>query len=227
MIQSNNMGATTTNIIKIAVTGGAGSGKTSVCSRLKEWDLNVISSDTLAREVVAPGTDAFKNIINYFGKKVLLPDGALNRSKLRRIITGDDVARSALESFVHPEITKLMQLKMAQAEQEGDRIVVVEVPLLFELGIQDRFDVVVMISAERELRVQRLMERDSISKKEAKDLLDVQMTDDEKAQKADFIIKNDDNIDNLMRSVDFFYKKLYQKHAKNRVKALDRHKIMI
>ena len=198
------MGATTTNIIKIAVTGGAGSGKTSVCSRLKEWGLNVISSDTLAREVVAPGTDAFKNIINYFGKKVLLPDGALNRSKLRRIITGDDVARSALESFVHPEIKKLMQLKMAQAEQEGDRIVVVEVPLLFELGIQDRFDVVVMISAERELRVQRLMERDSISKKEAKDLLDVQMTDDEKAQKADFIIKNDDNIDNLMRSVDFF-----------------------
>ena len=221
------MGATTTNIIKIAVTGGAGSGKTSVCSRLKEWGLNVISSDTLAREVVAPGTDAFKNIINYFGKKVLLPDGALNRSKLRRIITGDDVARLALESFVHPEIKKLMQLKMSQAEQEGDRIVVVEVPLLFELGIQDSFDVVVMISAERELRVQRLMERDSISKKEAKDLLDVQMTDDEKAQKADFIIKNDDNIDNLMRSVDFFYKKLYQKHAKNRVKALDRHKIMI
>ena len=203
------MGATTTNIIKIAVTGGAGSGKTSVCSRLKEWGLNVISSDTLAREVVAPGTDAFKNIINYFGKKVLLPDGVLNRSKLRRLITGDDVARSVLERFVHPEITKLVQLKMAQAEQEGERFVVVEVPLLFELGIQDRFDVVVLISAERELRVQRLMERDSISKKEAKDLLDVQMTDDDKAQQADFIIKNDDNIKKLMRSVDLFYKKLY------------------
>ena len=221
------MGATTTNIIKIAVTGGAGSGKTSVCSRLKEWGLNVISSDTLAREVVAPGTDAFKNIINYFGKKVLLPDGVLNRSKLRRLITGDDVARSVLERFVHPEITKLVQLKMAQAEQEGERFVVVEVPLLFELGIQDRFDVVVLISAERELRVQRLMERDSISKKEAKDLLGVQMTDDEKAQQADFIIKNDDNIKKLTRSVDLFYKKLYQKHAKNGMKALDRRKIMI
>ena len=167
------MGVLKSDTLKIAVTGGAGSGKTSVCSRLKEWGLNVISSDTLAREVVAPGTDAFKNIINYFGKKVLLPDGALNRSKLRRIITGDDVARSELERFVHPEITKLVQLKMAQAEQAGERFVVVEVPLLFELGIQDRFDVVVLISAERELRVQRLMERDSISQKEAKDLLDV------------------------------------------------------
>ncbi len=200
------MGATTTNIIKIAVTGGAGSGKTSVCSRLKEWGLNVISSDTLAREVVAPGTDAFKNIINYFGKKVLLPDGDLNRSMLRRIITGDDVARSALERFVHPEITKLVQLKIAQAEQDGERFVLVEVPLLFELGIQDRFDVVVLISAKRELRIQRLMQRDNISKKEAKDLLDVQMTDAEKMQKSDFIIKNDDNIKKLMRSVDLFYK---------------------
>jgi len=221
------MKATTTNIIKIAVTGGAASGKTSVCSRLKEWGLNVISSDTLAREVVAPGTEAFKNIINYFGKNVLLPDGALNRAELRRIITGDDVARSALERFVHPEITKLVQLKMAQAGKEGERFVVVEVPLLFELGIQDRFDVVLLISAERDLRVQRLMERDSISKKESKDLIDVQMTDDEKAQQADFIIKNDGNIDNLMRSVDLFYKKLYQKQTENGMKALDRHKIMI
>jgi dephospho-CoA kinase len=221
------MGVLKSDTLKIAVTGGAGSGKTSVCSRLKESGLNVISSDALAREVVAPGTDAFKNIINYFGKKVLLPDGALNRSKLRRIITGDDVARSELERYVHPEITQLVQLKMAQAEQEGERFVVVEVPLLFELGIQDRFDVVVLISAERELRIKRLMERDSISQKEAKDLLDVQMTDDEKAQKSDFIIKNDDNINNLMRSVDLFYKKLYQKHAKNGMKALDRHKIMI
>jgi dephospho-CoA kinase len=221
------MGVLKSDTLKIAVTGGAGSGKTSVCGRLKELGLNVISSDTLAREVVAPGTDAFKNIINYFGKKVLLPDGALDRSKLRRIITGDDVARSVLERFVHPKIAKLVQLKMAQAGKEGERFVVVEVPLLFELGIQDRFDVVVLISAERELRVQRLMERDSISKKEAKDLLDVQMTDDEKAQQSDFIIKNDDNIKKLMRSVDLFYKKLYQKHTKNGVKALDRHKIMI
>lgn len=208
------MGVLKSDTLKIAVTGGAGSGKTSVCSRLKEWGLNVISSDTLAREAVAPGTDAFKNIINYFGKKVLLPDGALNRSKLRRIITSNDVARSALERFVHPEITKLVQLKIAQAEQNGERFVLVEVPLLFELGIQDRFDVVVLISAKRELRIHRLMQRDNISKKEAKDLLDVQMTDDEKIQKADFIIKNDDNIKKLMKSVDLFYKKVYQKHAK-------------
>ena len=84
------MGAITPNIIKIAVTGGAGSGKTSVCSRLRERGLKIISSDSLAREVVATGTDAFKNIINYFGKKVLLPDGTLNRSKLRQYGCQDD-----------------------------------------------------------------------------------------------------------------------------------------
>lgn len=203
-----------TETLKIAVTGGAGSGKTSVCNRLKELGLNVISSDALAREAVAPGTQAFNNIVHYFGQEVLKQDGTLNRPKLRQIMTKDAAARSALESFVHPEITKLLQFKIIQAQKDGRPSVLIEVPLLFELGIQDRFDVVVLICAKREGRIRRIMERDSVSRKEAEDLLDVQMPDEEKVEKANFIITNDGTIEQLIRSVDLFYKKVYQKYSK-------------
>jgi len=90
-------------VFKVAVTGGAGSGKSSVCNRLKELGITIISSDTLAREAVAPGSTAHKKILNYFGEKVVLSDGKLNRQMLRRIIVNDGVARRSLEQFIHPE----------------------------------------------------------------------------------------------------------------------------
>jgi dephospho-CoA kinase len=203
-----------TNTLKIAVTGGAGSGKTSVCSRLKELGLNIISSDTLAREAVAPGTEAYKNVVQYFGDKVLYADGNLNRSRLRQIIIKDAAARTALERVIHPEIKKLVQLKMVEAQQDGERFVLVEVPLLFELGLQDRFDMVVLVSAERELRIKRLMQRDQVSRYDAENLLDVQMPDAEKRKGADVVIKNDGTLNQLMKSIDLFYKNFYKKRAK-------------
>ena len=208
------MDTTTTATLKIAVTGGAGSGKTSVCNRLKELGLKVISSDALAREVVAPGAPAYQKIVHHFKKKILLPDGNLNRHKLRQIIINDDVARTALEHCIHPEITKLVQLKIAQAQQDGERFVLIEVPLLFELGMQDQFDVILMISAERELRIQRLMERDNVIRKEAEDLINVQLPDDAKEKQADFVIENNGSMDQLMKSVDLFYQKHRQKYGK-------------
>ena len=207
------MDTVTTDTLKIAVTGGAGSGKTSVCNRLKELGLKVISSDTLAREVVAPGAPAYKKIVHHFKEKILLHDGNLNRHKLRQIIINDDASRAALEHCIHPEITKLVQLKIAQAQQDGERFVLIEVPLLFELDLQDQFDVVVMISAERELRIQRLMERDNVNRNEAENLINVQLPDDEKEKRADFIIKNNGSMDQLIRSVDRFYQKQRQKYG--------------
>ena len=203
-----------TNTLKIAVTGGAGSGKTSVCNRVKELGLNIISSDTLAREAVAPGTEAYKNVVQYFGERVLFADGKLNRSKLRQIIVKDAAARAALERVIHPEIKKLVQLKMVEAQKNGEQFVLVEVPLLFELGLQDRFDMVVLVSAERELRIQRLMKRDQVSRYDAENLLDVQMPDNEKNKGADVVIKNDGTLNQLMKSIDLFYKNFYKKHAK-------------
>lgn len=201
-------------MLKVAVTACAGSGKTSVCNRFKELGVKVISSDVLAREVVAQDSTAYNKIINYFGKKVLTKDGSLNRRMLRRIIINDNVARKALESFVHPEIIKLMHSQMIKAEKDGNHIVLVEVPLLFELGIEDRFDVVIAVVAGRKLRVKRLMDRDDVSREDAEALLNHQLPDEDKARRADFVIKNDGSFAQMIRSVDHLYKDLVQKYVK-------------
>jgi len=194
-------------VFKVAVTGGAGSGKSFVCRRLEALGIKIISSDTLAREAVAPGSTAHEKILKHFGAKVVLSNGTLNRQMLRRIIVNDSAARRSLEQFIHPEISRLMQQKMAQTEQQGDRVVVVEVPLLFELGMEEQFDRVVVVSAARKLRVKRLMERDNVSRDQAEELLNVQMPDQEKVERAGFVLSNHGSKEQLIRSVDRLYEK--------------------
>jgi dephospho-CoA kinase len=202
------MNKTNKKILKVAVTGGAGSGKTSVCKRLKELGVKVISADELAREAVAPGSTAFKKIVHYFGKTVLLSDGTLNRKKLRRMITDDDDARLAMERFIHHEIEKLILKNVVCAEKEGCRMVVIEVPLLFELGMKEKFDWVVVVSTDKELRVKRLMARDQTSRDEAMGLIDVQMPEKEKIDRADYVVRNEGSMEKLVESVDILFNNL-------------------
>jgi dephospho-CoA kinase len=212
-------------VFKVAVTGGAGSGKSSVCNRLKELGITIISSDVLAREAVAPGSTAHKKILNYFGEKVVLSDGKLNRQILRRIIVNDGAARRSLERFIHPEITKLMKRKIAQAEQHGDRVIAVEVPLLFELGMEKQFDIIVVVSADPKVRVKRLMNRDNISREDAEELLSVQMPDQEKVKRGGVVLSNTGSAKQLISSVDRFYEK-FLKNTKKGSKILDSQDIM-
>ena len=202
------MNKTKKKVLKVAVTGGAGSGKTSVCNRLKKLGVKVISADEMAREAVAPGSEALTKIIRFFGEKVVLSDGTLNRKILRRMITDDDDARLTLERFLHHEITKLIQKNVVCAEKEGCRIVVIEVPLLFELDMKERFDRVVVVIADKELRVKRLMERDQTSCDAAKDLINVQMPDEEKIGRADHVVWNEGSMEKLVESVDVLFKNL-------------------
>ncbi|PLX54337.1 MAG: dephospho-CoA kinase, partial [Desulfobacteraceae bacterium] len=200
------MNKTKIKILKIAVTGGAGSGKTSVCNRLKKLGVKVISADEMARDAVAPGSKALAKIIRFFGEKVVLSDGTLNRKILRRMITDDDDARLNLERFLHHEITELIQKNVVCAEKEGCQIVVIEVPLLFELDMKERFDRVVVVSADKELRVKRLMERDQTSRDAAENLINVQMPDEEKVDRADYVVWNESSMEKLVESVDVLFK---------------------
>ncbi|MGD9384524.1 MAG: dephospho-CoA kinase [Desulfobacterales bacterium] len=212
-------------MFKVAVTGGAGSGKSSVCNRLKELGITIISSDALAREAVAPGSTAHEKILNYFGEKVVLSSGKLNRQMLRRIILNDGAARLSLERFIHPEISKLMQRKMAQAERNGVRVVAVEVPLLFELGMEKQFDLIVVVSADPKVRVKRLMDRDKVSREDAEELLNVQMPDQEKVKRGGFVLSNNGSAKQLISSVDRFYEK-FLKNTEKPLKVLDSQDIM-
>ncbi|MBA3016959.1 MAG: dephospho-CoA kinase [Proteobacteria bacterium] len=198
--------------IRIAVTGNAGSGKTSVCEIFKKLGEMVIFSDAIAREVVAPGSYAYKNIINLFGQRVLKENGSLNRQLLRKIIINDDSARKTLEKIVHPEIIRLIKLNMNKAEKDVKRFVVVEIPLLFELDMKELFDLVITVSADHELRLNRLICRDKVSCEDAKLLFSIQMPEEEKAKRAEFVIKNDGSIEQLEKSVELLYKKLIKKY---------------
>jgi dephospho-CoA kinase len=192
--------------IKIAVTGGAGSGKSTVCKILEKLGLMVFSADQIARDVVQIDTAAYHKIVEYFGEKVIEKDGLLNRSLLRKIITTNHHAKKILEKIVHPEIIILMKQILYKANKSSQNIAI-EVPLLFELGLENLFDLTIMVHSSRENKIKRLENRDNVTKQNALDLIKLQMTDQEKIKRSHFLIQNDDSKEQLEKNV----KKLYEK----------------
>lgn len=201
-------------MIKVAITGSAGSGKTLVCNRFKSLGLDVIFLDALAREVVTPGSVALQKIAGHFGKKVLSPNGTLNRKVLRQIMINDAQDRKIIERFIHPRITELMNRQVSEAEKRGETLILVEVPLLFEKRIEKQFHVVILVAADQDVKVKRLMDRDNISRRDALGLLNVQMTDDQKRDRADFIITNNGFRDEVFQSVDRIFQRFQAKETK-------------
>ena len=200
--------------IKVSITGGAGSGKSSVCKRLSELGAWVISADDLARKAVEPGSPGLRKIIEHFGKAVLKPDGTLNRRKVRKIIMADETARKDLERLIHPEILHRMNFEIQQAIQGTNPLIVAEVPLLFELGLSDQFDHVVMVAADPETKIRRIMARDRVSETDARTLVNAQLPDELKEAQSDCVIRNDTSLKNLMTAVDNLYKRLIEKSSK-------------
>ncbi len=192
--------------IKIAVTGGAGSGKSTVCAILKKLGVVVFNADNFARDIVQKNSPAYLKIIEYFGKQVVENDGSLNRPLLREIITKDHHAKNILERIMHPEIILVMKEKLLDAQKAG-RDIAMEVPLLFELGLENLFDLTVMVYSTKEHKIKRLENRDFVTRQNASDLIELQMADQEKIKRSDFVIQNNDSKEQLEKNV----KKLYEK----------------
>lgn len=173
------------------MTGGAGTGKTVVCDCFRRLGAHVISLDELAREAVKRDSSVLEAIADHFGKGILRANGNLDRRKLRGIITRDGRAREVLESLTHPEIFRLFEEKIAAIEsRHEDSVVIAEVPLLIELGIQDQFDIVVLVEASPDMQKSRLMARDGLSAEEAQAMLGIQMASEKKRPYADYIVNN-------------------------------------
>ncbi|MCF8024822.1 MAG: dephospho-CoA kinase [Desulfobacteraceae bacterium] len=194
--------------LAIGVTGNAGSGKSVVCMRFREFGIPVFSADQLARQAVERGTRAYEQIVKHFGNGILAPDKSIDRRKLRRIIIKDEGARKTLENFVHPDVIERIKAHLKDAEKQGLPLAAVEVPLLFETGMQKFFDHVIMVSATCENRIQRIMARDGATRKEAKALMKTQMPEEQKRGLADFVINNNESIREVYRQVDRIYKKV-------------------
>jgi dephospho-CoA kinase len=163
-------------ILKIAVTGSAGSGKSLVCHRFNKIGLATLDCDVIARQVVEPGTCGFKKIVELFGQRVVLGNGELDRKSLRNIIVNDSNMRKKMENILHPQILLEMVSQMDNAVYKEKKAVAVEVPLLFESGMEKYFDVSVVVMAQSRDLVARIADRDSVTKYDAQKMLDLQMS---------------------------------------------------
>lgn len=189
-------------ILLIGLTGGIASGKSTVAHMLEEMGSHVIDFDMLARRVVEPGRPAWKKIVDYFGRDILQGSGEIDRKRLSRIIFGNSEKRKRLEGFTHPFIADEFTGHVDEiASSDPDAIINAVVPILFEAGMQALFHKVVVVYIPREEQIKRLIERDGISEGDAVNILNAQMHIDEKIRQADFIINNENSIEETKRQV--------------------------
>lgn len=197
----------------IGLTGGIGTGKSTVSQILKDRGFSVIDLDVISHEVIE-FSSVVEKIVQNFGREVLDEDEAGNytvsREKLGKIIFSDKKKRLALNSIMHPEILKVMHKKILECKSEKNKIIFVEVQLLFEVQWEKEFDYILLVAAKRDMQVRRVLERDKRSEEEAWNIINSQMSLDEKREKSDFVIENDGNMDDLNKKVDKFLKSLEQ-----------------
>lgn len=186
-------------MLRLGLTGNVGAGKSTVVSLFASWGATIIDSDVLAREVVETGQPALARIQEVWGDAVLQESGRLDRAAMRRIVFSDAEAREQLESILHPAIRDRSRELLLEAEARGDRIVVGVVPLLYEAGLEGEYDMVLLIDAPVELRVERLVSKRGLGVEEAHAVAAAQMPAEEKRARADFIIDNDSDITTLER----------------------------
>ena len=203
----------------IGLTGGIGTGKSTVSQILRNKGFSVIDLDVISHKVIE-FPSVVEKIVKNFGKEVLENnennnDGnrTVSREKLGKIIFSDREKRFTLNSIMHPEILRIMHKKILECESKNEKenkIIFVEIQLLFEVQWEKEFDYILLVAAKRDIQIRRVLERDKRSEKEAWDIINSQMSLDEKRGKSDFVIENDGNIDDLNRKVDKFLKILEQ-----------------
>jgi dephospho-CoA kinase len=191
--------------VNVGLTGGLGSGKSTVAALLGEHGAVIIDADVVAREVVQAGTPGFAAVVARFGPGVVGPDGELDRAALARVVFADGAALDELNAIVHPLVGS-RSAELAAAVPPG-AVVVHDIPLLAENGLADRFDMVVVVEADREIRLARLAER-GLTRAEAEARMAAQATDEQRRAIADEIVRNDGDLDSLARQIDRLWDRL-------------------
>jgi len=193
--------------MNIGLTGGIATGKSTVAKLLTDRGANLIDLDKIAREVVEPGQPALLSIAERFGQAMLQPNGSLDRKKLGAVVFSDPEERRALEAITHPAIRAVMKERMARYEsEEPERLVVVDVPLLFESKLESYFEQVMVVYVPRETQLRRLIDRDGLTAEEAEKRLAAQMDIEEKKRRADVLIHNTGTPDETDRQIERFWR---------------------
>jgi len=183
-------------MLNVALTGNVAAGKSTVARWFADWGATIIDSDVLVAEAQQPGSDTLAALVRQFGKSIVLPDGSLDRTALRRLVLRDSSARAALNAIVHPVVQTRREELAADARRRGDRILVNDIPLLFEVLDPDNFDLVVLVEAPNSVRRKRLVKR-GLSEDEANQLMASQIPSEKKRALADLVIENRGSPDEL------------------------------
>jgi dephospho-CoA kinase len=188
-------------VLLVGLTGGIGSGKSTVARLLEKRGAVVFDADLLAREAVAPGTPGHAAVIERFGADVLAPGGELDREALASIVFADPSARRDLEQIVHPEVRRLFA-EGSEGYRDTDRVVVFSAPLLVESGMHTAFEILVVVSATVATQIERLMRQRGMSEASIRARIDAQAPLEDKAAVADFIVDNEGTLDELESQVE-------------------------
>jgi dephospho-CoA kinase len=199
-------------MLLVGLTGGIGSGKSTVAGMLRARGAVVLSADAFARDAVAAGTPGFARAVALFGPEVVTPDGELDRGEVARRVFADDELRAALERIVHPEVRRLTAEGVAR-EAGSDRVVVVDSPLLIETGAHRDFPLVVVVSASAPTQIERLVAR-GMDEADARARMAAQMPLEERAAAADILLDNEGTEAELESQVDRLWAALSERAAR-------------
>jgi dephospho-CoA kinase len=189
-------------VLRIGLTGGIGSGKSTVSALLASRGAVIVDADRIAREVVEPGTPGLARIVETFGERVLAADGSLDRAALAAVVFADAEARSRLDGIVHP-LVRARAAELIAAVPPGT-VVVNDVPLLVETGQASSYDVVLVVEADPATRVSRLVQR-GLTAEDARARIAVQASDEQRRAVADVVVDNSGTPEELAEQVDRFW----------------------
>jgi len=197
-------------MLVIGLTGGIGSGKTTVANLFSELDIEIIDTDLIARKVVEPGQSTLAKITDYFGKHILNIDGSLDRKKLAEITFSNESERKILESILHPEIKKNM---LAQIKEVKSPYCITVIPLLLEAKQEELVDRILVVDCEQKDQISRVQSRDKRTEKQILSIINSQIPRDARLKAADDIIKNSGNMHNLRALIAELHKKYMELSA--------------
>jgi dephospho-CoA kinase len=190
-------------VLKIGITGGIGSGKSLACKYMEELGYKVIYADRIAKELYSTNKALLKKLAGEFGSGILNEDGSLNRPNARKIIFSSKKNIKRVNSIVHPFVFKEMDKRVSKIE---DRIILFEAAIMFESGSYKRMNHVVLIYANKETRIKRIIARDGIKRADVLRLMTLQLDEREKLKRADFVIKNNSTPKELKKNMIAFSK---------------------
>jgi len=184
------------------LTGGIGSGKSTVAELLRARGVPVVDADELARDAVAPGSEGLEQVVAAFGPGVLGPDGALDRKRVGALVFDDAGARKRLNGIVHPIVRRLSAERFAELDRQGVTLAAYDVPLLFEVGLDAVLKPVVVVAASEAHQLERVTRRDGLSEAAVRARIAAQLPLAEKLRRADYVVHNDGSLAELGAQVD-------------------------